>query len=160
MMNVTVIAVGKLKERYLTDGCSEYLKRLGTLCAVTMIEIPEERAPETPSPAQIAAVLEKEGERILAKIPRGAYVVSLCIEGTELDSPAFAGKLEKQAVAGSSHFVFVVGGSFGLSRKVKEFSDFRLSMSRMTFPHQVARMVLLEQVYRCFQIMNHTKYHK
>lgn len=159
MMNVTVLTVGKLKERYLRDGCAEYLKRLQAYAKVNMIEVSEERVSDNPSAAELAAVLKKEGERLTAKIPKGATVITLCIEGQQYDSPSFAALLEQTAQS-SAHLCFIIGGSFGLSDEVKALSKYRLSFGKLTLPHQLARLVLLEQVYRAFSISNHAKYHK
>lgn len=159
MMNVTVIAVGKLKENYLRDGCGEYIKRLGAYAKINVIEINEERASDNPSRSEINTIIEKEGERIIAKIPKGAVVIPLCIEGKEYSSPDFSQLLENISMQ-SSNLCFVIGGSFGLSDVVKTVGKHKLSFGKMTLPHQLARMVLLEQVYRAFSISNHSKYHK
>lgn len=159
MMNVTVIAVGKLKESYLRDGCSEYMKRLSAYAKINVIEIVEERAGDNPGQSEINNVIEKEGERIIAKIPKGAAVIPLCIEGKEYSSPDFSRLIETVSM-NSSHLCFVIGGSFGLSDSVKTAGKYKLSFGKMTLPHQLARMVLLEQIYRAFSISNHSKYHK
>ena len=160
MLGVTLLTVGKLKESYLREACAEYAKRLEAFCRLTVWEGEEYRLPDKPSPAQIQAGLEAEGKKILQAIPQGAWVCALCIEGKELSSPQLAARLEQAAVAGKSHLVFVIGGSFGLSDEVKKRADFRLSISPMTFPHQLARVMVLEQVYRAFSINAGTKYHK
>lgn len=160
MVTITLLCVGKLKESYLRDACKEYEKRLGAFCKLNIVEVLEERMPEHPSPAQTAQVIQAEGQRLLQKIPKGAYVYSLCIEGGQRPSEAFAQELSVLQVEGKSHVVFLIGGSCGLSREVKETSDVRFSMSQMTFPHQLARVMLLEQVYRAFQISSGGKYHK
>ena len=159
MMNVTVIAVGKLKESYLRDGCAEYVKRLTPYAKVNVIEVNEERCSDNPTPSEINNVIAKEGERILSKIPKGAQVIPLCIEGKEYSSPDFAGLIESVAM-NSSHICFVIGGSYGLSGDIKKAGVNRLSFGKMTLPHQLARMVLLEQIYRAFSIINNSKYHK
>ncbi len=159
MINVTVIAVGKLKESYLRDGCGEYIKRLGAFGQISVVEIAEERAGDNPSATEINNIIEKEGERILAKIPKGAAVIPLCIEGREYSSPDFS-KLIEDISMNSSHICFVIGGSFGLSDSVKNVGKYKLSFGKMTLPHQLARMVLLEQIYRAFSISNNSKYHK
>lgn len=159
MMNVTVIAVGKLKESFLRDGCAEYVKRLGAYAKVNIIEINEERCSDNPSDSEIQNVIKKEGERILKKIPKGAAVIPLCIEGREYASRDFSSLLESIAL-NSSHICFVIGGSFGLDAEVKAMGKVKLSFGKMTLPHQLARMVLLEQVYRAFSISNNSKYHK
>lgn len=159
MMNVTVIAVGKLKESYLRDGCREYIKRLGAYAKINIIEISEERCEDNPSSAEIDNVISREGERICAKIPKGAVVIPLCIEGREYASPEFARLIEQQAMQTSS-LCFIIGGSYGLSDSVKMLGKNKLSFGKMTLPHQLARMVLLEQIYRGFSILNNSKYHK
>ncbi|MGN0522169.1 MAG: 23S rRNA (pseudouridine(1915)-N(3))-methyltransferase RlmH [Eubacterium sp.] len=158
-MNVTVIAVGNLKEKYFRDCCAEYEKRLGAFCKINIIEVNEERSGDNPSPAEINSVIEKEGERIAKKIPKGAVVIPLCIEGKEYSSPDFSRLIEKISFDASS-LCFVIGGSFGLSDTVKKLGKYSLSFGKMTLPHQLARVVLLEQIYRAFSISNNSKYHK
>ncbi|MGI5894670.1 MAG: 23S rRNA (pseudouridine(1915)-N(3))-methyltransferase RlmH [Candidatus Merdivicinus sp.] len=160
MRNVRILCVGKLKERYLTDACAEYLKRLQAYCRPEVIELPESRLPDHPSAAEIEACIRREGEEILAKIPKDAWVVPMCIEGKMLSSEELAAELDRAAVAGNSSACFIIGGSHGLSEAVKNTSRLRLSMSKMTFPHQLARVMLLEQIYRAFSINAGTKYHK
>ena len=160
MQAVTIVCVGKLKEGYGRDAAVEYQKRLSAFCRLSTVEIEEERLPQNPSAAQIAAGLESEGRRILSKIAADSFVVALCIEGKLHSSEELAGMLDQAAVSGKSDVIFVIGGSFGLSQAVKERADRRMSMSRMTFPHQLARVVLLEQVYRGYQILSGGKYHK
>lgn len=160
MISVQIIAVGKIKDAWMREGCAEYLKRIGLWSTASVLEIDEHRLGEHPSGAQISDCIEKEGDRILAKIPKGAMVIALCIEGKLLSSEQLARHLEKSAVDGVSTVVFVIGGSYGLSERVKALSSLRLSMSPMTFPHQLARVLLLEQVYRALSINANTKYHK
>lgn len=160
MLNITLICVGKLKEAYLREGCAEYLKRLQGFCKVSVVEVDEVRLPENPSAAQIAACIESEGKRIAAKLPLGAHVVALCIEGETPSSEELSRKVEQTAIAGKSSIAFVIGGSYGLCAQIKAQAQLKLSMSRMTFPHQLARFMLLEQVYRAFQISANGKYHK
>lgn len=160
MLNITLLCVGKLKEAYWREACAEYEKRLGAFCRFRLVEVSEERLPDNPSNAQIAAAIEAEGRRLLEQIPRDSAVMPLCIEGKELDSPALANRIEKIAVEGTSHIVFIIGGSWGLSEKVKSKATLRLSMSPMTFPHQLARVMVMEQIYRAFQISSGGKYHK
>lgn len=160
MLNVTLLCVGKLKEEYWRAACAEYEKRLGAFCRFRLVEVAEERLPDNPSPAQIAATVEAEGKRLLEKLPKEAAVIPLCIEGKEMDSPALAAYVERLTVAGTSHIALVIGGSWGLSDEVKSRAALRLSMSPMTFPHQLARVMVLEQVYRAFQISGGGKYHK
>ncbi len=159
MMNVSVICVGKLKESYLRDGCAEYVKRLSAYCKINVVEVAEERASDNPKETEIAQILQKEGERIIAKIPKGSAVVPLCIEGREYSSPDFSALIEKISLDYSS-LCFVIGGSFGLSAEVKALGKTKLSFGKMTLPHQLARLVLLEQTYRAFAISNNSKYHK
>ena len=159
-MNITLLCIGKLKEDYLRVACAEYHKRLTPFARVTILELEEHRLPRDPSAAQIEAGLCAEGEKILEKIPNGAAVVSLCIEGKPLSSEAFSEWISSTALHGVSHIVFVIGGSFGLSARVKEASHLRLSLSQMTFPHMLARVTLCEQLYRAFQISIDGKYHK
>lgn len=158
-MHVTVLAVGKLKEKYLREGCQEYIKRLSAYAKVDVIEIAEERCSDHPAESEKQQVLEKEGQRILSKIPKGAYVIPLCIEGQEYSSEAFADCFSKISMQNSS-VVFIIGGSFGLSPAVKALGKLKFSFGRMTLPHQLARLVLLEQIYRAFSIQANTKYHK
>lgn len=160
MLSVTILCVGKLKERYLTDACNEYCKRLTAFCKISVVELPEYRLPDNPSEAEIQKCIIKEGESILAKIPKDAYAIPMCIEGKMLTSQQLADKLAEIPVMGKSHIFFVIGGSCGLSDAVKARGDFRLSMSPMTFPHQLARVMLLEQVYRGFMILAGNRYHK
>ena len=159
-MNVTVLCVGKLKEAYWRDACAEYTKRLGAFCKFQVVELDEERLPEKPSDAQIAAALEVEGKKMLAKIPSGAAVAALCIEGKPCSSEQLAARIEDLAGGGTSQFVFVIGSSHGLAPAVKAQASWRLSMSPMTFPHQLARVMLLEQLYRAMSIRGGGKYHK
>lgn len=160
MQHVTVLCVGKLKESYWRDAVAEYAKRLSAFCRFTVIEVDEERLPDAPSAAQIAHTLEEEGKRLLSRIPRDALTVALCIEGKTVSSEMLSARLSSWALDGKSHIVFVIGGSFGLSDEVKNTAALRLSMSPMTFPHQLARVMLLEQIYRAFQIASGGKYHK
>lgn len=160
MLAVNIVCVGNLKETYWRDACGEYAKRLGAFCKFGVTELPESRLPKSYSEGDIAKVVETEGARILEKIPSGSFVIAMCIEGKELSSPALAAQLEKIAVNGRSRVDFVIGGSYGLSEAVKARADLRLSMSPMTFPHQLARVMLCEQIYRAFSINADTKYHK
>ncbi len=160
MIAVHIIAVGRLKDAWMRGGCAEYLKRLGLWSNASVTEVDECRIAENPSPAQVAECVEKEGGRILEKIPKGALVVAMCIEGKLLSSDKLAQFLSKAAVEGASTVAFVIGGSYGLSEKVKQAASLRLSMSPMTFPHQLARVMLLEQIYRALSINANAKYHK
>lgn len=160
MIGLTVVAVGKIKDAWMRDGCAEYLKRLSLWGGAAVVEVDEYKLGENPSAAQIADCVEKEGIRILAKIPKGASVVSLCIEGQTLSSERLAAYFATSAVRGARALCFVIGGSHGLSERVKSVSTLRLSMSPMTFPHQLARVMLLEQLYRAASINANGKYHK
>ena len=160
MLTVNIICIGNLKEKYWRDACAEYAKRLGGFCKFSITEVNESRLPKSYSDADIAKVIESEGDRILEKIPSGSFVIAMCIEGKELSSPQLASKFGQIAVGGRSRVDFVIGGSYGLSEAVKKRADLRLSMSPMTFPHQLARVMLCEQIYRAFSINADTKYHK
>lgn len=159
MMNVTIIAVGSLKEKYLKDGCAEYIKRLKAYCKTEIIEVSEERCGDSPSDSEIKTVMNKEAQRIIQKIPKGSFVIPLCVEGIEFESPKLAELFEKISFS-NSRLCFIIGGSFGLDRQVKDMGSIKLSFGKMTLPHQLARLVLLEQVYRAFSILSHSKYHK
>lgn len=158
MLNVKVITVGKLKEKYLRDACDEYLKRLKRFGNVVVTELDESRLSDNPSEKEIENALNTEAESILKHA--AGYVVPMCIEGKQLSSVKLAEKMADIPVHGQSTVTFIIGSSFGLSDKVKQKADFKLSMSEMTFPHQLARVMLLEQIYRAFQINNGGKYHK
>lgn len=160
MLSISVLCVGKLKESYWRDACAEYMKRLGAFCRAQVIEIAEERIVDNPSAAQIATTVEAEGERLLSHISADSHVIALCIEGKELDSAQLSQYIQKVTVNGTSKIVLVIGGSWGLSDRVKARADLKLSMSPMTFPHQLARVMVLEQLYRSFQIASGGKYHK
>ncbi|WP_419024744.1 23S rRNA (pseudouridine(1915)-N(3))-methyltransferase RlmH [Emergencia sp.] len=159
-MNISVICVGKLKERYWTDAVGEYSKRLKSYCNLEIVELKESRLPDKAGPAEEQAVKEAEGEEILKKIRSGVYVVTLEVKGRMLSSEKLAEKVEKLAVDGVSNLVFVIGGSLGLSEAVSRRADFKLSFSEMTFPHQMMRVILLEQLYRSFKIIRNETYHK
>ena len=159
-MNITVIALGKLKEKYLTDAINEYAKRISAYGRLQIIELNPVRLSDTPSQTEIDNALSKEAEEIKKKIPNNSYVFSLCIEGKEKSSEAFAKAINDAALNGKSNITFIIGSSFGLSPEIKALSDFKLSFSPMTFPHQLMRVMLLEQIYRAFQINNNGKYHK
>lgn len=159
-MNITIISVGKLKEKYLKQGINEYLKRLSTYAKVKVVEVADEKAPETLSEKEEEEVKQKEGERILGKISPDTYVITLDLQGKMITSEQLAGKLDELATYGKSKIAFVIGGSLGLSEAVRKRSNYALSFSKMTFPHQLMRLILLEQVYRGFRIMRGEPYHK
>ena len=160
MLNITIIAIGKLKEQYLRDASAEYQKRLSTLCKLNIVELNPEKLSDNPSAKEIENALNNEAKKIIEKIPKGAKVYSMCIEGKQRTSEELSAEIDSLAVEGVSNIFFIIGGSFGLSDEVKKLSAFRLSMSKMTFPHQIARIMLLEQIYRAMQISIGTKYHK
>lgn len=160
MQKVTVLCVGKLKEKFYMDAAAEYAKRLSRYCKLELVELPEERLPEDPSPAQIEAALLKEAAAIRAKLPAGAALVALCVEGELRSSEALARQMADWASQGVGQLVFLIGGSFGLHPSIKKAAKLRLSMSPMTFPHHLARVMVLEQIYRAYQINAGTRYHK
>jgi len=160
MFEITLIAVGKLKEKFYLSACEEYSKRMRTYCNFKMIEIPEYRLPDNPSAGDIAIGLEKEAEQILAKVPKNAWLCVLTPEGKLLSSEGLAAKLSETKLSGKSCGCFLIGSSFGISPKIKEMANFKLSMSPMTFPHHLARVMVLEQLYRAESIQAGSKYHK
>ncbi len=158
-MNITVICVGKIKEKFFTDAIGEYLKRLSRFAKTEIIEIKDEKIPDNASEKECEAILEKEGSAILSKIPKNSYVVTLCIEGQQMSSPALADKIKYISME-ASHITFIIGGSLGLLEEVKRQSKLRLSFGKITLPHQLMRVVLLEQIYRSFKILANESYHK
>lgn len=160
MFEITLIAMGKLKEKFYLSAAAEYEKRMKGYCSFKILELPEVRLPEDPSPAEISAGLEKEAEMILTKIPKGAWLCVLTPEGKLLSSEALAEKLASVKLSGKSSACFLIGSSFGMSQRIKDKADFRLSMSPMTFPHHLARVMVLEQLYRAEAIQAGSKYHK
>ena len=159
-MKITCVVVGKIKEKYFTDAIKEYSKRLSRYCKLEIVELADEKTPDGASEAEEAAIREKEGERILKALKDDAYVIALAIEGKMLDSVELSKKIESLGIGGTSHIAFVIGGSLGLAPAVMKRADYALSFSRMTFPHQLMRVVLLEQLYRSYRIMKHEPYHK
>lgn len=160
MQKITILCVGKLKEKFYLDATAEYAKRLSRYCKLDILELPESRLPEEPSPAQIQQALDAEAAAITAKLPKGGALVALCIEGTPCSSEEMSRKMQQLAVSGKTQLTFLIGGSVGLSESLKHRADWKLSMSPMTFPHHLARVMLLKQIYRAFQIRQGTKYHK
>lgn len=160
MLSIKIICVGKLKEKFYTEAAAEYQKRLGGLCRLEVEELPEARLPAEPSTAELEAALHREAESIFLRIPVGAVTVALCVEGKTIDSVGFSQFLEMCALKGKSKLCFVIGGSMGLHSEVKERAALQLSFSPMTFPHHLVRVMLLEQLYRAFQIQMGSKYHK
>lgn len=159
-MNISVIAVGKLKEKYLRMAIDEYLKRLSRYCKLNIFELPDEKTPDNASEKEEGIIKSKEGRLILSKIKDNAYVVAMDLSGKEITSKEFSKLISNCAVTGNSNIVFVIGGSLGLSEEVIKRADYKLSFSKMTFPHQLFRVILLEQIYRGFRIANNEPYHK
>lgn len=159
-MKIKIITVGKLKEKYLKQGVEEYSKRLGRYCQLQLIEVPDEKAPEALSEAEMIQVKDKEGERILSKISDQDYVFALAINGKQFSSEDFAKEIDTLTTRGKSQFTFVIGGSLGLSDKVLKRSNQEMSFGKLTYPHQLMKLVLVEQIYRAFRINNGEPYHK
>lgn len=160
MLGVTIICLGKLKEKYLRDASDEYSKRLSAFCKLNIVELTPEKLSDNPSQKEIENALQTEAKKVTEKIPKGAYIYSLCIEGKQVSSEELSAEFQNISVGGVSNIVFIIGSSFGLSDEIKRMSNKKLSMSKMTFPHQLARIMLLEQIYRAVQISAGTKYHK
>ncbi len=160
MMNVQLIVLGKLKEKYMKDFSLEYEKRLSAYCKLAITELEPVKLSDNPSQSEIENALSKETQMIMAKIPKNSFVFSMCIEGKQMSSEDLSQKLNDIALSGKSSVVFIIGSSFGLSDEIKRMSDFEFSMSKMTFPHKLARIMLEEQIYRGFSISNNGKYHK
>lgn len=160
MMKITVIAVGKIKEKYFTGAIQEYQKRMGKYCKLEIIEVSDEKTPDKAGENLEQQIKDKEGERILNQIKEDAYVMALAIDGKMLDSIEFSQKINQLGIYGSSHIILIIGGSLGLSEAVLHRADEKISFSRMTFPHQLMRVILLEQIYRAYRIINHEPYHK
>lgn len=159
-MKIRIICIGKLKEKYWTAAVAEYSKRIGSYAALEIVELKESKLPANPSPADETNVLTREGKKILSRIKDNDYVIAMEVEGQQLDSVELSGKLQRIFDTGSSTIDFIIGGSLGLSDKVKRRVDYGMSFSMLTFPHQLARVMLLEQVYRAFKISNGETYHK
>ncbi len=159
-MKITILCVGKIKERFYKDAVDEYLKRLSRYCNMEIIELPDEKTPDKAPESVCTEIKDKEGERILSKIKDGSYVITLEIEGAKITSEKLAGKIDELGVSGVSHITFIIGGSLGLSQNVTKRADYHLSFSDMTFPHQLMRVILLEQIYRSYRIINNEPYHK
>lgn len=159
-MKITILCVGKVKEKFYRDAIDEFSKRLSRYCKLEIIEVSDEKTEEQASDNEIRMVKEKEGERLLKNIKEDAFVITLCIDGKQLDSEELSEKIEILGIQGTSHIYFVIGGSLGLADAVIKRADFKLSFSKMTFPHQLMRVILLEQIYRSYRIMNNEPYHK
>ncbi len=160
MIQVKLICVGKMREKYYTEAFAEYAKRLQAYCRLELLEIAEQRLSDRPSDREIAAALEREGQEILKAVPADAYTVALCVEGRQMPSEGMAALIAERESSGRPKLCFVIGGSFGLAPSVKARADRRLSMSQMTFPHHLARVMLIEQIYRGFKINEGSQYHK
>lgn len=159
-MKISIISVGKIREKFIINGIKEYSKRLSRYCKLNIVEVNDEKAPENLSEAEMEIVKGKEGERILSKLSNNTYVICLAIDGENLSSEALSSKLDDLALTGRSDIAFIIGGSLGLSQEVLKRSDYKLSFSKMTFPHQLMKLILLEQIYRGFKISKGEPYHK
>lgn len=159
-MKITVLCVGKIKEKYFRDGIAEYNKRLSKYCKLEMIEVADEKTPDRASEVEELQIKEKEGSRMEKYLKKDAYKIALAIEGEMLDSIQLSQKIDKLGVDGNSHIIFVIGGSLGIAPSIMKQMDYKLSFSKMTFPHQLMRMILLEQVYRSYRLINSEPYHK
>lgn len=160
MLGIKLVCVGKMREKFYIEAFEEYRKRLGTYCRLECVELAEQRLPERPSPGEIAAALEREGAEILKNIPADAYAAALCVEGREKSSEELSALLTERELSGKPKLCFLIGGSYGMSESVKARADLKLSMSKMTFPHHLARVMLAEQIYRAFKIAEGSRYHK
>lgn len=159
-MKITVLCVGKIKEDFYSKAVAEYAKRLGRYCNLQIIEVADEKTPDSAGAAEEARIKEKEGERLLSRVREDMHVIALAIDGREMDSVQMAGHMERLMLEGKSHAAFVIGGSLGLADRVLKRADEQISFSKLTFPHQLMRVILLEQVYRSYRIMRHEPYHK
>lgn len=159
-MKITIITVGKVKESYFRGAIEEYSKRLSKYCKLDIVEVADEKTPDKASETEETQIKEKEAERIMKHVREDAYVIALAIEGKQLDSVELSNKIESLGIQGKSHIQFVIGGSLGLHSSVLSRADYKLSFSKMTFPHQLMRVILLEQIYRAYRIINHEPYHK
>jgi 23S rRNA (pseudouridine1915-N3)-methyltransferase len=159
-MKITILSVGKLKEKYLKDAIAEYVKRLSAYCKINLIEVPDEKAPENLSGKDQLHLINKEGERLLQKIKISQYVIALDLKGKQRSSEQFSKEIENLQISGKSDVVFIIGGSLGLSNAVLNRSNTSISFSKMTFPHQLMKVILIEQIYRAYRIMKNEPYHK
>jgi len=159
-MKITILATGKIKEKYFEGALQEYKKRLGRYCKFEITEVADEKTPDNASATEEDIIRAKEGERLKKYIKSGAYVIALAINGRQVSSEEFADKINKLGINGTSHIIFIIGGSIGLDNKILEMADERLSFSKMTFPHQLMRVILSEQIYRSYRIINKEPYHK
>ena len=159
-MRITILCVGKIKEKFYRDAVAEYAKRLSRYCKLEIIEVADEKTPDRASEHEELLIKEKEAERMEKYIRDGAYLIALAIDGKQLDSVELSQKIDSLGTSGNSHIIFVIGGSLGLSDRILKRADYKLSFSKMTFPHQLMRVILLEQIYRGYRILNHEPYHK
>ncbi len=159
-MKITILCVGKIKEKYFRDGIAEYKKRLSKYCKLEIIEVADEKTPDNASETEELQIKEKEGQRMEKHLKKNAFKIALAIEGEMIDSVQLSKKIEQLGVNGQSHIIFVIGGSLGIAPSIMKQMDYKLSFSKMTFPHQLMRMVLLEQIYRSYRIINGEPYHK
>ena len=159
-MKISIVCVGKVKEKFYRDAIDEFSKRLSRYCKLEIIEVADEKTPDQASDTEVKQIKDKEGERILKNIKEDVYVICLCIDGKQLDSEELADKIERLGIQGTSHICLIIGGSLGLSENVLKRADYYLSFSKMTFPHQLMRVILLEQIYRAYRIINKEPYHK
>ena len=159
-MKITILCVGKIKEKYFRDGIAEYSKRLSKYCKLEIVEVDDEKTPDRASEVEELQIKEKEGARMEKYLKKDAYKIALAIEGDMLDSVQLSKKIDKLGISGCSHIIFVIGGSLGIAPSIMNQMDYKLSFSKMTFPHQLMRIILLEQIYRSFRIINHEPYHK
>lgn len=159
-MKITVLTVGKIKEKFYTEAINEYSKRLSRYCKLNIVQVQDEKTNENCSDTEVDIVKEKEAGRLMKYIPDDAYVISLEILGKQLDSVQLADKINNLGIQGKSHIIFIIGGSLGLHKSISDRADFKLSFSNMTFPHQLMRVILLEQIYRSYRIINNQPYHK
>ncbi|MBQ9748210.1 MAG: 23S rRNA (pseudouridine(1915)-N(3))-methyltransferase RlmH [Clostridia bacterium] len=160
MLQINILYVGNIKDKFLADAVAEYEKRLSSSCKLKHIELKEEKPPENPNDAEIAAVIRKEGDRLLQALPQRSYKIALCVEGKQISSEELAKKLADIPLMGTSEITFIIGGAFGMDERVKRAADFRLSISKMTFTHRMMRVILIEQIYRALNILGGGSYHK
>ena len=160
MLQINILYVGNIKDKFFAQAVAEYEKRLSGLCKIKNIELKEEKPPDNPSDSEIALIIRKEGDRLMENLPKKGYKIALCVEGTQLSSEELAKKIESVAVSGDSEITFIIGGAFGMDERVKKASNFRLSISKMTFTHRMMRVILEEQIYRALNILSGGHYHK
>ena len=159
-MRISILCVGKVKEKFYRDAIDEFSKRLSRYCKLEIVEVADEKTPDQASETEMKQIKDKEGERLLKNIKEDSYVICLCIDGKQLDSEELAYKIDQLGIQGTSHICLIIGGSLGLSEMVIKRADMKLSFSKMTFPHQLMRVILLEQIYRAYRIINNEPYHK